>query len=190
MLAMVMLAGCGIAAQSIKTQHPGNVHRVNPNMDFQELRESERLQIFGSIYVGIVLTMRAGNQRVIGGHPFIVMPYTEGIWEDYSMLLGWLASYSPSPENVAKRRDAEGYIKESMIVYNNKLSEGNVIHLVRKDQTKVNGETQIDRLPAGEYIIITSYADAFNRAEWLVRFRVKANQTTQVILNNANAYLR
>jgi len=185
-LAMI-LGGCGLAAQSIKTQHPGNVNRVNPDLDFRELRENEASKKFGSVYVGIVLTMRAGNQRTLGGHPFLLMPYSDGLWQDYSLLLRWYSSPSVNPEDIAKRRDAEGYIKQSIVVYNDKLSEGRVLHLIRKEQTRVNGETQIDQLPIGQYIIITSHQDAYNKVEWLVRFSIEANKTTQVFLTNSNA---
>lgn len=188
MLVLVMvLGGCGLAAQSIKTQHPGYVYRVNPDLDFRELRENEASKKFGSVYVGIVLTMRAGNQRPLGGHPFLLMPYSDGLWQDHSLLLRWYSSPSVKPEDIAKRRDAKEYIKQSIIVYKDKLSEGKVLHLFREGQTRVNGETQLDQLPMGQYIIVTSHQDAYNEVEWLVRFTVEANKTTQVFLTNSNA---
>lgn len=92
---LMMLGGCGLASQSIRTEHPGNVNKVNPDLDFRELRESEASNKFGSILVGIVLTMKAGNQRILGGHPFIIMPYADSLWRDYTILLGWGSSFFP-----------------------------------------------------------------------------------------------
>lgn len=184
---LMVLGGCGIAAQSIQTQPPGNVYRINPDSDFRELRENETSSQFGSVLVGIVLTMRAGNQRILGGHPFIVMPYTDGLGEDYTLLLGWGSSFSVNPEDIAKRRDYEGYLNQSVRVYKDKLSTGGVFHLVKQLQTRVNGEAKIDQLPVGNYIITTSLRDYYNSVEWLVKCRVEANRTTEVFLTSSNA---
>lgn len=59
--------------------------------------------------------------------------------------------------------------------------------MVKQMQTRINGEMQVDQLPVGDYIILTSHRDNYNAVEWLVKFRVEVGQVKQVFLTNSNA---
>jgi hypothetical protein len=181
------LCACGIAAQSIKTEPPGNVNSVRPQIDFREIKRNSAAGNIGSVTIGIVLTMRAGNQRVIAGHPLAILPYSDGFWADCMTLLQWMSAPNTGPEAVARRRDAEMHMKSITSIYAEKLREGNVLSFARQAQTRVTGEAEINDLPEGGYMAITSLRDRYNGVEWAVRFNVKRNERTNLILNNQNA---
>jgi hypothetical protein len=98
-----------------------------------------------------------------------------------------MSAPNTGPEAVARRRDAEMHMKSTATIYAEKLRDANVLSCARQVQTKVTGEAEINDLPEGNYIAISSLRDRYNAVEWVVRFNVRRNERINLLLTNQNA---
>jgi hypothetical protein len=183
----ILLTGCALAAQNIVTQPPGRVHNVGA-VDFEALKASEAVGQVGAAYIGMVVTMRAGNQRILAGQHFRIYPYSPYFHHDMLTLLDWWLHRDYSPEGIARGRDSGRYIDSLLWTYGNKMAEFKVAHLHQQGQSGMDGSAVIGNLPAGEYLVTSQWNGYQGRfLVWAVKFRISPRVITQVMLTNDNA---
>ena len=192
-LLCLSLSGCGLLALAVTPEAPGNVTSLDPGIEWEEIRLSHRAARFGSLLVGSRLSVTpVGKLKPAEFVTFVIVPNADALSRDLETLLRWSYDDGTSPIVAARRRIAPSYTEDTLKVYRQALGSAGLGGLFRDERMPLNGETEVQQLPAGDYLIFSRYRNFPVRTccqdwAWLEHARIEPRGSTRVLLAHDNA---